>query len=278
MGEARQGTTGLAVGGAGLGRAGKWHVASLVGGVGRSSTQSSSTLLVPSTTIAELGTSVLGVLGACLEEHSQSMWAQASMGGREQPSQADEPVPAAQDQEGGGGGTALQPSPNLSHSQRSSPSSNTSPTTLGRCMMLTRVKNVVKQHGGRLLGSTNSPTTVGYLQIKMCPGYYELGHRLVAWACHGPPTDASHEAIHLCGKKRCLNPDHLAWGTKLTNKTLSPNQLFKSSNLVKRARKPESVAVTTGTTTATKRAVKHLKAEVHATALRLKNQQRRCHD
>ncbi|KAL6746198.1 hypothetical protein V8C86DRAFT_3121128 [Haematococcus lacustris] len=62
-----------------------------------------------------------------------------------------------------------------------------------------------------------------------------------------PPPDASHEAIHLCGKKRCLNPDHLAWGTKLTNKSLSPNQLFKSSNLVKRARKPESVAVTTGT-------------------------------
>ncbi|KAL6745313.1 hypothetical protein V8C86DRAFT_3124057 [Haematococcus lacustris] len=93
-----------------------------------------------------------------------------------------------------------------------------------------------------------------------------------------PPPDASHEAIHLCGKKRCLNPDHLAWGTKLTNKSLSPNQLFKSSNLVKRARKPESVAVTTGTPTPTKRAVKHLKAEVHATALRLKNQQWRCHD
>ncbi|KAJ9514099.1 hypothetical protein QJQ45_002187 [Haematococcus lacustris] len=67
---------------------------------------------------------------------------------------------------------------------------------------------------------------------------------------HEALTDAFHEAIPLCGNKRCLIPDHLAWVIDWQQAREQEPQT-QSSNLVKRSRKADPVTVTTGTNTAT---------------------------
>ena len=43
-------------------------------------------------------------------------------------------------------------------------------------------------------------------------------HRLVCEATHGAPTGSrSCPATHSCGNKRCINPEHLSWGTPRSN-------------------------------------------------------------
>jgi len=54
---------------------------------------------------------------------------------------------------------------------------------------------------------------------------YEMAHRLVCWAAHGPPPPTSEEqrdrnygvVMHLCNNPRCLSAGHLKYGTKATN-------------------------------------------------------------
>jgi hypothetical protein len=46
-------------------------------------------------------------------------------------------------------------------------------------------------------------------------------HRLVLWACRGPPpTDLGDSAVamHLCDCKACINPCHLRWGSPSDNR------------------------------------------------------------
>lgn len=46
------------------------------------------------------------------------------------------------------------------------------------------------------------------------------GHRLVAWAIHGPPADYQDVVMHSCNPdcKKCVNPKHLKWGSKADNR------------------------------------------------------------
>jgi hypothetical protein len=45
----------------------------------------------------------------------------------------------------------------------------------------------------------------------------EGAHRIVLWFVCGPPDDVNHVAMHYCNNTRCLNPLHLAWGTRQEN-------------------------------------------------------------
>lgn len=42
-------------------------------------------------------------------------------------------------------------------------------------------------------------------------------HRVVCEEKHGPPPFKRAMAIHSCDNKRCINPDHLSWGTAKRN-------------------------------------------------------------
>ena len=44
-----------------------------------------------------------------------------------------------------------------------------------------------------------------------------VAHRVVCIIHHGPPPFEGAEAAHECGNKRCVNPDHISWKTKLEN-------------------------------------------------------------
>lgn len=67
----------------------------------------------------------------------------------------------------------------------------------------------------------------GYLMIKI--GYqaggwtpiWEYAHRLVLWACRGPPPipDLDPVCMHVCHNKRCLSPWHIYWGGRNTANT-----------------------------------------------------------
>lgn len=79
-------------------------------------------------------------------------------------------------------------------------------------------------------------TARGYFQVVL--GYSngqaitEFAHRLVLHAAFGPPPNypESHDAtadelppkpkdqaLHMCGRKACINPEHLVWGSKYDN-------------------------------------------------------------
>ena len=52
----------------------------------------------------------------------------------------------------------------------------------------------------------------------------EYAHRIVLWACYGPPPENILDpvAMHVCspggrGTWKCLNPEHLVWGERASN-------------------------------------------------------------
>lgn len=74
--------------------------------------------------------------------------------------------------------------------------------------------------------SNISPTTRGhgYIRVKVgLPNIMEYAHRIVLWACYGPPPQDIVEPVvmHLCcharGEFVCLNPEHMVWGEDAEN-------------------------------------------------------------
>lgn len=55
-------------------------------------------------------------------------------------------------------------------------------------------------------------STNGYGRV----GKRDYVHRVVAELHHGPCPDGQ-EVRHLCGQRRCVNPAHLAYGTRSEN-------------------------------------------------------------
>lgn len=55
----------------------------------------------------------------------------------------------------------------------------------------------------------------GYPRIKM-QGYSTTTHRAICLAVYGECPEG-HEAAHSCGIRRCINPKHLSWKTKVAN-------------------------------------------------------------
>lgn len=49
------------------------------------------------------------------------------------------------------------------------------------------------------------------------PGYDVLAHRYVCEQRHGPCPIDKLDAAHSCGRKRCINPNHLRWATRAEN-------------------------------------------------------------
>ncbi|GLC45655.1 hypothetical protein PLESTM_001761400 [Pleodorina starrii] len=98
---------------------------------------------------------------------------------------------------GGGGGIPLthgsQPAP------RTSSSSSSSTATAAAATTTTAATKVDK---------ANSSSTSAK----------EYAHRVVLWAVAGPPGNAGEEVLHLCHNMRCLNPQHLVWGSHSENR------------------------------------------------------------
>lgn len=62
----------------------------------------------------------------------------------------------------------------------------------------------------------------GYLRLRLAPHVFEQAHRIVVWAFFGPPGDHPESydgsvCMHACNNKRCLNPEHLIWGSMADN-------------------------------------------------------------
>ena len=77
--------------------------------------------------------------------------------------------------------------------------------------------NRVEQVGNCLL-YTRSLSGNGYAQVIWKGKAFRL-HRLVCEWKHGPTLLAGKDAyaIHRCGNRRCINPDHLAWADAKIN-------------------------------------------------------------
>ena len=56
----------------------------------------------------------------------------------------------------------------------------------------------------------------GYATVHVA-GTSERAHRVTLAAYKGLPPPAKALALHLCGRKDCLNPEHLEWGDARTN-------------------------------------------------------------
>lgn len=52
-----------------------------------------------------------------------------------------------------------------------------------------------------------------YHAVKLPTGGWSKAHRLMCEAAHGPAPTGNHHALHSCGNKWCVNPQHLRWGT-----------------------------------------------------------------
>ena len=51
----------------------------------------------------------------------------------------------------------------------------------------------------------------------------ERAHRIVLWCVFGPPPQEKwRHALHMCGNPRCINPEHLVWGSLEDNAIEDP--------------------------------------------------------
>lgn len=48
-------------------------------------------------------------------------------------------------------------------------------------------------------------------------GGYRGAHAVMCYIHHGDRPSSEHEVAHSCGNRKCVNPDHLRWATKLEN-------------------------------------------------------------
>lgn len=103
--------------------------------------------------------------------------------------------------------------------------------TIAACMFIDRAKVKQTSHMSqakpkkRGAGNEDPDDTSGYLHLTL--GYRvgasaikEDAHRLVLLATKGPPPAGmlSPYAMHSCGHKGCLNPEHIGWGTPRENR------------------------------------------------------------
>lgn len=63
---------------------------------------------------------------------------------------------------------------------------------------------------------SRSKTKGGYSSIYY-NGKTELVHRIVLTLAKGAPTEAKKYACHTCDNPKCINPNHLYWGSQKIN-------------------------------------------------------------
>lgn len=90
---------------------------------------------------------------------------------------------------------------------------------LGRCLTL-RPAALAEESANAWV--TRAPG--GYYAVRIATRgnktVIERLHRLVLWCVYGPPPctwKRQTMALHMCGNKECINPEHLAWGDRATN-------------------------------------------------------------
>jgi hypothetical protein len=62
-----------------------------------------------------------------------------------------------------------------------------------------------------------SPNAGGYARISVAPFTLDYAHRVVCRWTHGDQPSDKHEAAHSCGRRTCVNPNHLRWATRAEN-------------------------------------------------------------
>lgn len=62
----------------------------------------------------------------------------------------------------------------------------------------------------------NASSSQGYGRVKVGGKLYSP-HRLVCEWKHGPPPQENLDVLHECDNPRCVNPQHLSWGTRSQN-------------------------------------------------------------
>ncbi len=68
---------------------------------------------------------------------------------------------------------------------------------------------------------SHNGTGYGHFHTSKIRGY---AHRLMCEWTHGPAPSPEHEAAHSCGKRPCINPNHLSWKTPSGNQMDSVEQ------------------------------------------------------
>lgn len=63
-----------------------------------------------------------------------------------------------------------------------------------------------------------SRTKGGYPTTRIRDGKVHVASRLMCQLAHGNPPEDWYEAAHNCGKRDCVNPNHLRWATPTENR------------------------------------------------------------